>query len=116
MVAKAKFPRLSNRIGMIVISALCAAASGCAHVAGIVVYEHTHLPAAGAIVSVGEPGTPFTYQPHPADKAGKFSFFTDPLNTSNIWVAPPHGRPSLDAIHLQPSQVNGHMYVVLPNQ
>ena len=89
---------------------------GCTQVAGVVVYQDSHVPAKGAIVSVGEPQSGFSYQPHRVDGAGHFSFYIDPLDNSDIWVIPPHGDPTLDAIHLQPSQVNSHMYVVLPNQ
>ncbi|MGC8560873.1 MAG: hypothetical protein ACP5O1_09365 [Phycisphaerae bacterium] len=89
---------------------------GCTHVAGVVVYQGSHIPAKGTIVSVGEPATGFNYQPHPVDNTGHFDFYADPLDTNNIWVIPPHGDPSLDAIHLQPSQISSHMYVVLPSQ
>ncbi len=89
---------------------------GCTQVAGVVVYQGSHIPAKGAIVSVGEPQSGFNYQPHRVDGSGHFSFSIDPLDNSDIWVIPPHGDPTLDAIHLQPSQVNSHMYVVLPNQ
>jgi hypothetical protein len=89
---------------------------GCAQVAGVVVYQGSHVPAKGAIVSVGEPVSGFNYQPHRVDNTGHFRFYIDPLDSADIWVIPPYGKPSLDAIHLQPNQVNSHMYVVLPNQ
>ena len=101
---------------VLLLVSFTAAFAGCTHIAGVVVYQGSHIPAKGAIVSIGEPATGFSYQPHPVDKTGHFSFYADPLDTSNIWVTPPHGDPSLDAIHLQPSQVNSHMYVVLPSQ
>jgi hypothetical protein len=103
-------------VAWLLLSASTIFFGGCTHIAGVVVYQGSHIPARGAVVSVGEPATGFSYQPHPVDKTGHFSFYTDPLDTSNIWVVPPHCDPSLDAIHLQPSQISSHMYVVLPSQ
>ena len=105
-----------NRSAWLLLSASTIFLGGCTHIAGVVVYQGSHIPAKGAVVSVGEPATGFNYQGHSVDKTGHFSFYTDPLDTTNIWVIPPHGDPSLDAIHLQPNQVSSHMYVVLPNQ
>jgi hypothetical protein len=106
----------ARRVAASLVTVGILAMAGCTQVAGVVVYQGSHVPAKGAIVSVGEPQSGFNYEPHTVNSAGHFSFYIDPLDESNIWVTPPHGDPSLDAIHLQPSQINSHMYVVLPNQ
>lgn len=90
--------------------------TGCTHIAGTVVWEDTNQPAAGALISVGNPGGDFTSDSHTTDVHGAFSFNIDPLDTDDIWVWSGHGDPDENAIHIDPGQVNDHMLIEIPSQ
>ncbi|HTV47342.1 MAG TPA: hypothetical protein VMG59_02755 [Phycisphaerae bacterium] len=84
---------------------------GCTHIAGTVEWENTNQPVTGAQVSVGEPGGDFVSTTHSTDAHGKFSFDINPLDVDDVWVWSGQGNPALNAVHVDPDQVNDHMTV-----
>src|SRR5271170_4997958 len=84
---------------------------GCAHLAGTVEWENTNQPVAGALISVGEPGGDFVSSTHSTDAHGKFSFNINSLDVDDVWVWSGHGNPAINAVHVDPAEVNDHMAV-----
>lgn len=102
--------------GVLTVLALGGILPSCTHVAGIATWQGTSLPAAGAELSVGPPGSTFTMHFYPVNAKGYFNFWISSLDTDNIWVWSGQGHANFDSVQLDASQISDHMAIQVPQR
>ena len=102
--------------GVLTVLAIGGVLPCCTHVAGIATWQGTSLPASGAELSVGPPGSTFTEHFYPVNAKGKFNFWISSLDTDNIWVWSRKGHANLESVQLDPSQISDHMVIQVPQR
>ncbi|NNM87673.1 MAG: hypothetical protein HKL95_04050 [Phycisphaerae bacterium] len=100
---------------LLILPAAMAALSGCTHLAGIVVSGETGRSVPHAEFSVGQPGEVAATSRHYSRASGKFDFYIDSLDQDNLWVWSGRGDPSVDAVHINPSEISTRMRILLPD-
>jgi hypothetical protein len=100
---------------LLILLGTIAVLGGCTHLAGIVVSEDTGHPVAHAEFSVGQPGEVGATSRHYSRADGKFDFYVDSLDKDNLWVWSGRTDPSVDAVHINPSDISTRMRILLPD-